>query len=303
MDRLINYHVIDHQNVGDFFSSPLHYFDFPGYVCEAKDIRFFDANSSQYSNIIIGGGGLIYEPFRPKLKAILNSRQHVKVIFWGVGQQRYGTYSELQDSLSFDYKPFVSGANLIGVRDNNVSYNWVPCVSCMHSSFDKNRPVKHEVVIFSHKKFQIEIPGIPRMTNQNNDFEKTLDFLGSGETILTSSFHAAYWGVLLGRKVITFPFSSKFMTLRHPPKAYQVSAWKPKKWQLLLFDKVIYERRQDNIFACHIDGWKSLLKEANSFPESLEECRSRNRWFYQEVMGILNSERKSPPEQDSNHVK
>ena len=112
--------------------------------------------------------------------------------------------------------PYLDGVDLVGIRDYDVGLPWVPCASCMHPEFDRPRSPKHEVVVFSHKKFRLNIKGLPTFTNKEVDFRAVLDFLGSGETILTSSFHGAYWGTLLGRKVLAFPFSSKFFWLKAP---------------------------------------------------------------------------------------
>ena len=35
-------------------------------------------------------------------------------------------------------------------------------------------------------------------------------FIGSCETIVTNSYHGIYWALLLGKKVISVPFASKF---------------------------------------------------------------------------------------------
>ena len=39
MDTLINFHVIDPNNLGDYLSSPFEYFDFPGLKTERWDLQ------------------------------------------------------------------------------------------------------------------------------------------------------------------------------------------------------------------------------------------------------------------------
>jgi hypothetical protein len=282
MLKLTNYHVRDSNNIGDLLSSPLRYFQFPGFDCQTLDIGKIDYTNVVDSHIIIGGGGLLCDRFLPHVQAIYQAKTG-RVIFWGVGQQRYG--SGIQKPETFDYGTFLSAANLLGIRDDGMKYPWVPCVSCMHPAFDKPRSPQHEIVVFSHNKFQIHFPGLPHLTNTTDDFESVLDFLGSGETILTSSFHGAYWGILLGRKVLTFPFSSKFTTLRHKPATYPLKHWTRIKWKIALFKQVLYQQEHEgDKLTCDTNNWSDYLRNIPTYPDSLEECRDRNRWFYKQVM-------------------
>ena len=287
MPKLTNYHVLDPTNVGDLLSSPLQYFDFPGYSCQTQDIRNFDPDSVKNSHIIIGGGGLLYKRFLPQIQSLCTTQGVGKRILWGVGQQSYGCDKSVLDP-PFNYDAYTAHSDLVGIRDDKMPHDWVPCVSCMHPAFDKPRTIKHEVVAFSHKKFQINIPGIPRMTNENSDLEEVLGFLGSGNTILTSSFHGAYWGTLLGRRVLAFPFSSKFFTLRHQPNLYIVNKWSRVRWRLSALGKELWTfRYKGNIHSCDTKNWRQHLSKCQAYPQSLAECRERNRWFYQRVMGTL----------------
>lgn len=283
---LTNLHVVDHSNIGDLLSAPLKYFQFPGYQCEIQDLRTIDSHDVSNTHVIVGGGGLLYKRFLPQIETVNAKVDKRKLIFWGVGQQHY--VSNRSALKPFDYKPYTSQGHLVGVRDDHMSHDWVPCVSCMHSAFDKLRKPQHELVVFSHKKFQIDMPGIPRMTNASSSFEEVLDFLGSGETILTSSFHGAYWGTLLGRKVLAFPFSSKFFTLRHPITIYPIDRWTQIKWQLKVFGKVLYTvKHEQGKLTCGSANWRQYLKNTVAYPDSLQECRERNHWFYQQALQIL----------------
>ncbi|MBE9117585.1 hypothetical protein IQ249_16935 [Lusitaniella coriacea LEGE 07157] len=286
MDSIINCHVIDPKNIGDLLSCPLNYFTFPGYHTEKADIRQIDAEAARGKHLIIGGGGLLYSRF---LTDILNSASHregKKLIAWGIGQQVYKPFTT-EDIKAFDYSQYLDDFDLIGIRDIDTPYNWVPCASCMHSAFDKKREVKHEYVVFSHKKFQIKIDDFPRITNESKSFEEVLDFLGSGETILTSSYHGAYWGTLLGRKVLAFPFSSKFYTLKHKPAIHPLDKWRQDRKRFYLFNKLVYEFRYKNKFSCALENWQNALKDCQLYPESLEESRSRNQWYYNEILEHL----------------
>jgi hypothetical protein len=285
---ITNLHVIDSSNIGDLLSSPLHYFDFPGYQSASEDIRNINQDNISNTHLIVGGGGLLYKRFLPQFETINASKNKAKFILWGAGYQQYTCRPEVLLS-SFDSSSYLSNFDLIGIRDNHTSYDWVPCVSCMHTAFDKPRSPQHEAVVFSHKKFRIDVPGLPKLSNQESDFERVLDFLGSGETILTSSFHGAYWGLLLGRRVIAFPFSTKFFTLRHAPAFYPVQKWSRDKFKVSIFGKVLHSSKYaEKKLECQILNWQKYRDKAPIYADILEEYRERNRWFYSQVMSTLN---------------
>ncbi len=52
MSRITNYHVRHSINIGDWFSSPLLYFDFPGFQTEAKDIDDLPQNNLKNQHLI-----------------------------------------------------------------------------------------------------------------------------------------------------------------------------------------------------------------------------------------------------------
>jgi len=82
--------------------------------------------------------------------------------------------------------------------------------------------------------------------------------LGSGETIITNSFHGAYWALLMGRKVLIYvPWCSKFVTF---------PVW---------------------LASCGEDDWEVKLSEAISVDGYLEECRAINYEFAGTVIDVL----------------
>jgi hypothetical protein len=286
MNIIINYHVIDSTNIGDLVSAPTLYFDFPGYSVVREDIRTINLEDVKDKHIIVGGGGLVFSRFLESFSQLSQQKKSTKLISWGIGQQIYDNYQS-QDIQNFDYSQYTQGFDLVGIRDSHYKNNWVPCASCMHKSFDKKREIKHEFVVFSHKKFQIKIDPFPHMTNSSQNLDEILDFLGSGETILTSSYHGAYWGTLLGRKVLSFPFTSKFYTFKHSPGIFPVEKWFQPQFKLSLFKKTIFQSYQKNKFICNIDNWRSYLKDCQTYPEALQENRERNQWYYSKILDLL----------------
>lgn len=120
-----------------------------------------------------------------------------------------------------DWPDWLVQFDKVGVRDWAQNLPWVPCASCMHPAFDQEYEIKNEVIWFEHKKGLIKEFGndsIPRFVNSGNNMAQTIELLGSAETILTNSYHGAFWGTLLRRRVIVVgAWSTKFMAMRHAP--------------------------------------------------------------------------------------
>ena len=123
----------------------------------------------------------------------------------------------------------------------------------MHEEFGKSHEIATEVVCYEHGRHPLLIDGFPTMRNTERDFVRVIRFLGSAETVLTNTYHGMYWATLLGRKVITFPSSSKFHGFKYP-----VAMSTP-------------------------DAWKSARSKAVSSPEALAECRAANIRFADKV--------------------
>ena len=150
---------------------------------------------------------------------------------------------------------------LVGIRDFDPAsrYRWTPCASCMHPAFDKKYEIKNDVIWFEHKKQMIKDFGtdpIPRFVNTGNNMDQTIELLGSANTILTNSYHGAYWGTLLKKKVILVGgmWSSKFKFMKYPP-----------------------------ITISKKESWKDVVDKATIYDQALEDCRSATRAYWQEI--------------------
>jgi hypothetical protein len=180
-------------------------------------------------------------------------------ILWGAG---HNSRNSSEDSYSVNYPSYLNQFHLVGVRDWDTDYRWVPCASCMHPAFDKEYEIKNEIVWFEHKKKLIEgkwldtIPA-PRMINTGQNMEQIIEFLGSAETVITNSYHGVYWATLLGRKVVCIPWGSKFNMFKHPPT--------------MALEK----------------NWQDKISKADSYPKALEECRIANKEFYDDVIQLI----------------
>jgi hypothetical protein len=142
-----------------------------------------------------------------------------KRIIWGAGHNN----NVSRRIKTIDYPEWLIEFDLIGVRDVGQPYEWVPCASCMHPALKKKYPIKNDIVWFEHKKQLLKgnefgDGSIPRFVNSGSNIEHTIELLGTANIIITNSYHGAYWGTLLGKKVIVVePWSTKFYFLKHIP--------------------------------------------------------------------------------------
>ena len=182
-----------------------------------------------------------------------------KRILWGAGHNE-DTIKRIKE---ISFPGWLNFFDLVGIRDYKQAYKWVPCASAMHPALTKKYPIRNKVVWFEHKKQLIKATNfgsdsIPRFINSGGNMEQTIELLGSAEIIITNSYHGAYWGALLGRKVIvTEPWSTKFYGLKHKP--YILSK---------------------------LQVWNDIIDDVPTYPHSLEECVQLTKNYWQEVQQL-----------------
>lgn len=227
-------------NLGDLVCSPAQYFDF-------GDVTFVDVHEQlpEAEAYLFGGGAMYNRAIRAEVPGIK--------IAWGLGQTNRGKL-KTEGRAPSDFA-------LFGSRDvGQDGAEWVPCASCMSPLFDKQYDIKHDVVGYWNFYPDKTVPrprisGIPTEVNRCS-FERAIEFLGSGQKILTNSYHGAFWGTLLGREVVIInPYSSKFYGLKHQPQRASQDTWQ---------------------------GVRSRL-----FPEALAECRQATLNFHDKVRNVL----------------
>ncbi|UJH92200.1 polysaccharide pyruvyl transferase family protein [Antarcticibacterium sp. 1MA-6-2] len=264
---IANIYRIDTDNVGDYYSSPKNYFKELGDI----EVDIFDFKKRYSNNIkevisnnslVIGGGGLLNRSsFELQMKTFEQLKlKGKKTVLWGVGHnsKHKKDFSKLQE-----YNIDPNNFGLAGIRDYSLSKNWVPCVSCLNPVFDKKYDTTQEIGVVLHKstlknsRIPLIFQDFPAISNTEN-LEDFVNFIGSSETIITDSYHAMYWGVLLNRKVVVVPNSSKFFDFKYPPV---------------------------------ISTYKSSIKDtrnAQSYTGALDDCRERNKKFSEQVFNYLN---------------
>jgi hypothetical protein len=255
--RIASAYTRDTSNVGDLVCTPALYMTFPGSVKHVdihKAINEKLLRPEDFDATILGGGasGWVFghSMYSSRILTATN-------IVWGLGAPAIGS----------DALPNLENCQLVGFRDwehpciDEKRIFYVPCPSCMSTLFDVPRAgPKHEFVLYLHKMFtgDFDAGHAPVMTNYE-DFASAVAFLSSGETVVTNSYHGAYWATLLGRRVIFFDPRPKVKTLKFKP-----------------------------VFVTR-DAWRRALSSTDlrSYPDSLEECRAANLAFYARVLDLL----------------
>lgn len=243
-------HYKNTPNLGDLMCAPYHYFSF-------RDYKVFDVGDEiPACEAVIFGGGAI----EPLLRAhhIHHKVEAATKIAWGIGTSRRGKVT---------HGPLVGDLDLIGVREfgraKTANTFYVPCVSCMSPLFDEAHEEKHELAFYTHGHFPIQVPeAVPHLNNRARTLQDALSFIGGASTIVTNSFHGVYWSLLLGKKVVCLPFSSKFYGFKAPP------AYAP-------------------------DGdWRSAIPRAVRNDEYLADCREANVQFEKRVKSMISARRR-----------
>ena len=259
--RAVNLFLHHTENLGEAASSPRPYLQ--GRIVkpvhlnpDSFDRRILEDLTDQL--VIVGGGGLFRPPYQGIVEAICRSHslrrtQGGKLVIWGAGLDHYDR------DTNDEYPIWIKHADLVGVRDWRKGPQWIPCASCLSPEFDKPREIDRPLVVYEHHDRQIPVTwkGMVARTSSFRTMREALDFLGRGEVVLTNSYHGAYWATLLGRKVVCWPWSSRFYLMKHPP--------------------VLANEQSDP---------GQVITNAISYPKALEECRSVNRWFRKRVYDL-----------------
>lgn len=243
MALIVFAHIRRTRNIGDLMCCPGDYFDF-------GDAAFYDIRDEiPPCDAVIYGGGAI-EP-RLRVHGAHRGVRARRKIAWGVGTSLHGKTAAPE---------VVGDMDLVGVRElGREGAVYAPCVSCMHPIFDEAFERRHAAVLFSNADKKIarpEVVGLPELRNVAS-FEDTVAFLGSGDVVVTNSYHGVYWATLLGRRVVCLPYSSKFYGFRFPP-TYSAA-----------------------------EGVADAVEAAVPHPGALIDCRRESLAFRDRVAGLL----------------
>lgn len=253
MKKIIFTNVNYDGNAGDFWSTPLKYYNFSGY--QVEQVHFMDIwaaiqNEPNHEHhlikdslVVIGGGGLITTEGNFLQQTTEFLVENNKVIFWGVGSNTFQkpSFEILQ------HKNVV----LAGVRDivYGLNFDYLPCVSCKHFLFDTKYSVTDSIGIIEHPRHPIKIDNISKITNQS-DITQIIKFIGSKEKILSSTYHGTYWSQLLDKKVsyvkTTDFVNSKIINMKHRVPICDTSNYMEKLESVSFSKDMLVESRKLN---------------------------------------------------------
>jgi hypothetical protein len=224
-------------------------------------------NKLKNTIVIFGGGGIL--DVTSTMSCLYNNMDvSNKCFHWGSGSNRLNLnvidWKLAKDEI--DVKDDVlKNFCLVGRRDYQNNYyenhTYVPCVSCKLQYFKKRYEIKRRIGVVNHTGLKLiknfSFPKID-MNLTKYKIDEIIKFIGESEIIITSSFHAAYWGLLMNKKVlINGNWSSKFDTLKYKPT-------------LLSGDL------EKDILNCYVPP-----------KDYLDECINLNDAFYEKIMRLL----------------
>lgn len=190
-------------NLGDYLCSPRHYFSFQKSV----------------EGLHVVGGGVFVDFAVEKIEK--HKIPFEKTVLWGVGQSLRGRDAVTRQVMELPYVEW-------GVRDKDCVEveRFLPCVSCLHPMLDL-LPADSGTLVFlnadpkvTSSDLQLEVAeAVLRrgwvLLYNNCSAQEFISHFAVAQHIVTNSYHGAYWGLLSGRRVTLFGYSSKFTSLLH----------------------------------------------------------------------------------------
>jgi hypothetical protein len=217
-------HRVDLGNPGDLHSSPQLFLG-DGWQGPTLDLMWHCDLDIEVDFVVVGGGAVLQNhKFVGTLLQMLSQIRYKHLVIWGAGHD--------PDLAA----PVLEKSSLWGVREyaDDSNDTWVPCVSGTHRVFRdlrKHQATKDFLIINHWKRKAITInANATRIKNNPADMINVVQAIANHRYILTSSYHAAYWAVLMKRRVVfvSDPWHNKLKNFRWSvPQAEQFT------WDLL----------------------------------------------------------------------
>jgi hypothetical protein len=205
-------------NTGDMACGYYQYFlsEFDNYRCIVHDVNNVNFSLIKKSDVIIvGGGGLLNALPEWNYGISKAAKIAAKAVVWSAG---FNSNSKQKFSSHINFNAF----DLVAVRDFKYKdFRYVPCATCVLPELDKDYPIKRNVGVVAHKDVPHHLPReihqFEKVTN-NASLQEMIEFIGNSEVVLTNSYHAVYWSVLMKKKCVLFaPRSEKYDFYKYPP--------------------------------------------------------------------------------------
>lgn len=203
-------------NIGDIYSSIYkiipNIVDNYNVMCLHNDILLDESTKEKIKDkiIIIGGGGLIdlKDEWNSKINFIIENSKNT--YFFAPGYNNENRQTKIK--VNFNHKNILK----IGLRDLNNDYDFVPCPTCLLLENYINGYNERKYGIVEH--CSIKISNIPNINDKismiyedDTSIHKILKFISSTQNLIVNSYHAYYFAVLLGKRVLLYNnWSNKF---------------------------------------------------------------------------------------------
>lgn len=212
-------HIKNTRNLGDLNCSPQQYF--PQFQdCQRIDVSQVD-ELPRGQAVIVGGGGLFMMHTHHHFARWSETRP---VIVWGAGLN-------YPNGASFEYELVKSlkQCAIVGIRNPAFAYKhgfeYVPCASCLHPAFDPlpGEQRGYKVLFYEHVERRFAPKNSWKCHNMDVGFglANVLERFRQSEYVITNSFHGAYWGLCMQRRVIMWKpseFGNRCEHLTIPPR-------------------------------------------------------------------------------------
>ena len=205
-------------NTGDKVCGYYQYFlpEFDHYKCIVHDVNKVDFSLIKKNDVIlVGGGGLLNA--MPEWNYNINkaAKKAGKAVVWSAG---FNSNSKQQINKKVDFEAF----DLVAVRDFKYNdFRYVPCATCALPELNQKYPIKRNIGVVAHKDVPHHLPKeiyeFDKITNSAS-LKEMIEFIGNSEVVLTNSYHAVYWSILMKKKCVLFaPRSEKYNFYKYPP--------------------------------------------------------------------------------------
>lgn len=211
-------HYNNVNNIGDRVCCPKYYF--PEWLKHPFNFLYYENNPIVLSEgiIVIGGGGVMVSESQWFYDFL--SQLHRPCVVWGAGTNG-------MESDPFWMPMQMDQFTMVGIRDFNCGWPYVPCPSCLHPAFNLKGQPRHEFIIYDSVTMPIEIDAPIRLNTSHPWMEDIVNAMLSTRTVITNSYHGAYWAMLLNRRVLLMPNdTNRFKFLKHQPPRCDMSNWK-----------------------------------------------------------------------------